>query len=232
MENLQADAFEADDSAANSGLITSKAAGAMAALAGGGFLLPQDTLSRIGVRRTVNSPAKEWFLNRALRVDDVAEALYSGNRRVPTYTKSQITPLRIPGRSQETTGPNVDIPATTESSTPPGLFIGQKVPALAYYADTASLRCIADFSTKCFWRSPAGDHHGHSQKRSFSHSGIQLRVDSKPSHSVYECSSADTQSDCSAIRTAYAAPACGKRLYDFLALLPFVLLSTSVDIRS
>jgi DMSO/TMAO reductase YedYZ molybdopterin-dependent catalytic subunit len=70
-------------------------AGAMAALAGGGFLLPQDTLRRMGVQRTVNSPAKEWFLNRALRIDDdVAEALYSGNRRVPTYTKSQITPLK------------------------------------------------------------------------------------------------------------------------------------------
>jgi len=70
-------------------------AGAIAALAGGGFLLPQDTLRRMGVRQTVNSPAKEWFLNKALRIDDdVAEALYSGNRRVPTYTKSQITPLK------------------------------------------------------------------------------------------------------------------------------------------
>jgi len=70
-------------------------AGAMAALAGGGFLLPQDTLSRMGVRRDMNSPGKEWFLNRALRIDDdVAEALYSGNRRVPTYTKSQITLLK------------------------------------------------------------------------------------------------------------------------------------------
>ena len=70
-------------------------AGALAALAGGGFLLPQDTLRRMGVRRIVNSPAKEWFLNRALRFDDdVAEALYSENRIVPTYTKSQITPLK------------------------------------------------------------------------------------------------------------------------------------------
>jgi DMSO/TMAO reductase YedYZ molybdopterin-dependent catalytic subunit len=35
----------------------------------------------------------EWLLNKALRIDDdVAEALYSGNRRVPTYTK--ITPLK------------------------------------------------------------------------------------------------------------------------------------------
>ena len=68
------------------------------------------------------------------------------------------------------------------------------------------------------------------QRRHFS--GIQLRVDSKPSHSVYECSSADTQSDCSAIRTAYAALARGKRLYDFLALLPFVLRSAGVALRS
>ena len=68
------------------------------------------------------------------------------------------------------------------------------------------------------------------QRRHFS--GIQLRVDSKPSHSIYECSSADAQSACSAIRTAYAALARGKRLYDFLALLPFILLSASVDIRS
>jgi DMSO/TMAO reductase YedYZ molybdopterin-dependent catalytic subunit len=70
-------------------------AGAIAALACGGFLLPEDTLRRMGVHRTVNSPAKEWFLNKALRIDDdVAEALYSGNRSVPTYTKSQITPLK------------------------------------------------------------------------------------------------------------------------------------------
>jgi DMSO/TMAO reductase YedYZ molybdopterin-dependent catalytic subunit len=70
-------------------------AGAVAALAGAGFLLPQNTISRMGVRRNMNSLGKEWFLNKALRIDDdVAEALYSGNRRVPTYTKSQITPLK------------------------------------------------------------------------------------------------------------------------------------------
>src|SRR6266404_2900368 len=70
-------------------------AGAIAALAGGGFLLPQNTLRRMGVYRTMNSPTKEWFLNKALRIDDdVAEALYSENRSVPTYTKSQITPLK------------------------------------------------------------------------------------------------------------------------------------------
>ena len=70
-------------------------AGALAALAGAGFVLPQQTLSRMGMPRNMDSPGKEWFLNKALRIDDdVAEALYSGTRRVPTYTKSQITSLK------------------------------------------------------------------------------------------------------------------------------------------
>jgi len=69
--------------------------GAVVAVAGAGFLLPQNTLRPLGVRRNMHSPGKEWFLNKALRIDDdVAEALYSGIRSVPTYTKSQITPLK------------------------------------------------------------------------------------------------------------------------------------------
>lgn len=69
--------------------------GAIATLAGFGTLLPHETLERMGVHRRAASRGKEWFLNRALRIDDdVAEALYSQNRMVPTYTKSQITPLK------------------------------------------------------------------------------------------------------------------------------------------
>jgi DMSO/TMAO reductase YedYZ molybdopterin-dependent catalytic subunit len=70
--------------------------GAIAALAGGGSLLPQTTLERLGIiHGEKNWPKKEWLLDRALRIDDdVAEALYSRDRSVPTYTKSQITPLR------------------------------------------------------------------------------------------------------------------------------------------
>jgi DMSO/TMAO reductase YedYZ molybdopterin-dependent catalytic subunit len=70
--------------------------GAVAAAAGGGFLLPQTTLERWSIiHGKKNWPEKEWLLNKALRIDDdVAEALYSKNRLVPTYTKSQITPLR------------------------------------------------------------------------------------------------------------------------------------------
>jgi len=70
--------------------------GAIAAVAGGASLLPQTTLERLGIiEGKENWPKKEWLLNRALRIDDdVAEALYSRNRVVPTYTKSQITPLK------------------------------------------------------------------------------------------------------------------------------------------
>jgi len=70
--------------------------GAIAAVAGGGSLVPESTLERLGIIHGKQSWAKkEWLLNRALRIDDdVAEALYSGNRLVPTYTKSEITPLK------------------------------------------------------------------------------------------------------------------------------------------
>jgi DMSO/TMAO reductase YedYZ molybdopterin-dependent catalytic subunit len=70
--------------------------GAIAAVAGGAALLPQTTLERLGIiHEKKNWPKKEWLLNRALGIDDdVAEALYSTNRLVPTYTKSQITPLK------------------------------------------------------------------------------------------------------------------------------------------
>ena len=70
--------------------------GTVAAIAGGVSLLPQPALERLGIiHGNKNWPKKEWILNGALRIDDdVAEALYSGNRLVPTYTKSQITPLK------------------------------------------------------------------------------------------------------------------------------------------
>jgi DMSO/TMAO reductase YedYZ molybdopterin-dependent catalytic subunit len=71
-------------------------AGAIAAIAGGGSLLPQATLERLGIiRKSDNRPKEKWLLKGAQRIDDdVAEALYSANRLVPTYTKSQITPLK------------------------------------------------------------------------------------------------------------------------------------------
>jgi len=64
------------------------------------------------------------------------------------------------------------------------------------------------------------------------HSGVLLRVDTELSHSVHKGGSVDTQADCSTISTTDVALACGKRLYDFLALLPFILLGAGVDVRS
>jgi DMSO/TMAO reductase YedYZ molybdopterin-dependent catalytic subunit len=70
-------------------------AGAVAAAAGSGYLLPQRMLGRLGVHRDINSRGKEWLLDKVLRIDDdVAESLYSRNRLVPTYTKSQTTPIK------------------------------------------------------------------------------------------------------------------------------------------
>jgi DMSO/TMAO reductase YedYZ molybdopterin-dependent catalytic subunit len=70
--------------------------GAIATLASGGSLLPQATLERLGIiYGNKTRPRREWLLNKTLRIDDdVAEALYSQNRLVPTYTKSQTTPLK------------------------------------------------------------------------------------------------------------------------------------------
>jgi hypothetical protein len=65
-----------------------------------------------------------------------------------------------------------------------------------------------------------------------SHLGIQLRVDAELSHSIEKRSSVDTQADCSASSTTYPALACRECLYDFLALLPFIVLGGGVDVRS
>ena len=66
-------------------------AGAVAALGVAASQLPPRTLKRLGLKFW---PRNQWLLNKAQRFDDdVAELLYSPNRLVPTYTKSQITPL-------------------------------------------------------------------------------------------------------------------------------------------
>jgi len=67
-------------------------AGAVAGMAVGVSQLPRPTRQRLGLELL---PDNQWLLNKALRFDDdVAEALYSPDRLVPTYAKSQITPLK------------------------------------------------------------------------------------------------------------------------------------------
>jgi DMSO/TMAO reductase YedYZ molybdopterin-dependent catalytic subunit len=71
-------------------------AGALATLAVGGSQLPRELLQQMGVAESGTSgPEKRWLLNQALRLDDdVSAALYSQHHLVPTYSKSQITPLK------------------------------------------------------------------------------------------------------------------------------------------
>ncbi len=67
-------------------------AGAFVGLGIAASQLPSTTLQRLGLNFW---PRNQWLLNKAVRFDDdVAELLYSPNRLVPTYTKSQITPLK------------------------------------------------------------------------------------------------------------------------------------------
>jgi DMSO/TMAO reductase YedYZ molybdopterin-dependent catalytic subunit len=71
-------------------------AGALATLAVGGSQLPRKVLQRLAlVQGGSTGPENKWLLNKALQLDDnVSTALYSQHHLVPTYTKSQITPLK------------------------------------------------------------------------------------------------------------------------------------------
>ena len=71
-------------------------AGALATLAVGGSQLPREMLQWLGlVQGGTTGPENKWLLNKALRLDDeVSTVLYSQDHLVPTYTKSQITPLK------------------------------------------------------------------------------------------------------------------------------------------
>src|SRR5215469_14676848 len=67
-------------------------AGAIAALGVAASQLSSTTLQRLGLKFW---PRNQWLLNKAQRFDDdVAKLVYSPNRLVPTYTKSQVTPLK------------------------------------------------------------------------------------------------------------------------------------------
>jgi DMSO/TMAO reductase YedYZ molybdopterin-dependent catalytic subunit len=70
-------------------------AGALAALATGTALLPDETQQRLGIRHKLAPPGKNWLLEQGINIDDdVAEALYSSRRLVPTYSRSQVTGLK------------------------------------------------------------------------------------------------------------------------------------------
>src|SRR6266436_4195052 len=82
-------------SARRSALLQNFGAGALATLAVGGSQLPREVFERLGLDPLRTGSDDKWLLNKALQLDDdVATALYSQHHSVPTYTKSQITPLK------------------------------------------------------------------------------------------------------------------------------------------
>ena len=131
-------------------------AGALAVVAGSGFLLPQDTFTRIGVRRNMESPAKEWFLDRALRLDDdVAEALYSENRMVPTYTISQVTDLKnnYNGATPDPgyiSGWNLTLDGLASGLTI-SLDIRNLMTSFSTYEQITQLTCVEGWSAIAWW---------------------------------------------------------------------------------
>ena len=130
--------------------------GAVAATAGAGFLLPQNTLSRLGMRRDMSSPGKEWLLNKALRIDDdVAEALYSRNRVVPTYTKSQITPIRNNYNGATPTPAYLPGWTLTVSGLASGrverLGIADMLGRFAHHDQVTRLFCVEGWSAIAWW---------------------------------------------------------------------------------
>jgi DMSO/TMAO reductase YedYZ molybdopterin-dependent catalytic subunit len=131
-------------------------AGALAVVAGSGFLLPQDTFTRIGVRRNMESPAKEWFLDRALRLDDdVAEALYPENRMIPTYTKSQVTDLKnnYNGATPDPgyiSGWNLTLDGLASGLTI-SLDIRNLMTSFSTYEQITQLTCVEGWSAIAWW---------------------------------------------------------------------------------
>jgi DMSO/TMAO reductase YedYZ molybdopterin-dependent catalytic subunit len=71
-------------------------AGALATLAVGGSQLPRKLLQQLRLDPGGTTGPDKWLLlNKALRLDDeVSTLLYSQHHLVPTYTKSQATPLK------------------------------------------------------------------------------------------------------------------------------------------
>ncbi len=131
-------------------------ASALAALTAGTVLLPDETLQRLGVHRKFNPPGKSWLLDRAINIDDdVAEALYSSDRRVPTYSKSQVTGLKN-NYNGATPGPEY-IPTwtLTLSGLQSGLAVSLDLRTLlkrfALHEEVTRFVCVEGWSEIAWW---------------------------------------------------------------------------------
>lgn len=150
-------------------------AGALAAAGGLWWLLPDGTkqlhlteslrerIDSLQARLGATPDRREKFLGRALTFDDdVAEALYSPNRAVRTYSRSQATPLRnnyngktpnpgyLPGWTLELGG--------LESGRSEKLAIGDLLARFARRDQVTRICCVEGWSAVAWWGGfPFGD---------------------------------------------------------------------------
>ena len=143
-------------------------AGVAAAAAGAWWLLPDrarsrlapgrafDALDSIAARAGLSRARRERVLDRALTFDDdVAEALYSKDRRVRTYDRSEVTPLRnnYDGR---TPGPDY-LPtwrlrlAGLASGRTESLAIGDLLGRFTLHEQITRLVCVEGWSAVAWW---------------------------------------------------------------------------------
>ena len=143
------------------------AAGVLASAAGAWWLLPDrtrrrlagssvDRLDSLAARLGLTRDRAEGALDRALTFDDdVAEALYAPDRRVRTYDRSQVTPLRnnydgrtpgpgyLPGWRLRVTG--------LASGRDESLAIGELLGRFALHEQVTRLVCVEGWSAVAWW---------------------------------------------------------------------------------
>jgi DMSO/TMAO reductase YedYZ molybdopterin-dependent catalytic subunit len=132
-------------------------AGAAAAIAGFWWALPEDTQHRLGAPMRDPRPRKERFLNGSLSFDDdIAAALYSPNRLVPTYSKSQITPNLINNYDGQTPDPdyldewNLTILGSTSGKIE-RVGIKQLLNRFEHFEQITRLVCVEGWSAIAWW---------------------------------------------------------------------------------
>ncbi|MGH7731174.1 MAG: molybdopterin-dependent oxidoreductase, partial [Candidatus Eiseniibacteriota bacterium] len=143
-------------------------AGALATAVGGWWLLPDQTRARLvgaagrdrldtlAARLGFPGRRRERFLDRALTLDDdIAEALYSKNRRVRTYRPEDVTPLRNNYHGR-TPGPEY-LPAWTlhltglASGVDQRLTIGELLRRFPHGEQITRLVCVEGWSAIAWW---------------------------------------------------------------------------------
>jgi DMSO/TMAO reductase YedYZ molybdopterin-dependent catalytic subunit len=132
-------------------------AGALATLAVGGSQLPRKVLQQLGLDQGgATGPENKRLLNKALRLDeDVSTVLYSQHHLVPTYTKSQITPLK--NNYNGTTPDPAYIPGwrLTLGGLSSGLAVSFDIEALLarhrIYDQITRLVCVEGWSAIAWW---------------------------------------------------------------------------------